>query len=438
MAQSVIRRYRAVALLLLPLVLARLWWQGWRQPGYPRRWRERLGLFEARAATGGADPFWIHAVSVGEVAAAVPLVRAVREAYPTIPVLLTTTTPTGREAAERQLGQSVHHAVFPYDASFALRRFFARYRPRALLVMETEIWPNLVSQCEERRLPVALLNARLSARSAQGYARFPRLTAETLRRLDLILAQSPDDSARFIALGAAADRVQVAGSLKFDVSMPASLHEEAAVLRRALGSDRPIVMAGSVREGEDERIIAIYLELRRELPALALLIAPRHPARFEGVAAQCLATGLCVGRRSAGEPCEGQRLDILVLDTMGELPRFYAAADVAIVGGSLAPLGGQNMLEPAALGVPVVVGPHLYNFAEVAQRLEAGGALRKGRDDREIAAHVRDWLVDGEARDRAGAAARGIVDANRGATRRTLEQLIPLLGAPDAPPQGSG
>jgi 3-deoxy-D-manno-octulosonic-acid transferase len=438
LAQSVIRRYRALALLLLPLVLARLWWQGWRQPGYPRRWRERLGLFEDSIPGGGAAPLWIHAVSVGEVAAAVPLVRALREAYPTIPVLLTTTTPTGREAAERQLGQSVRHAVFPYDASFALRRFFARYRPRALLVMETELWPNLISQCERRGVPVALLNARLSARSARGYARFPRLTAETLRRLDLILAQSADDSARFIALGATPDSVQVAGSLKFDVSMPASLHEEAAVLRRALGTDRPIVMAGSVREGEDERIIAIYLELRRELPTLAFLIAPRHPARFDGVTAQCVATGLRVGRRSAGDPREGQDLDILVLDTMGELPRFYAAADVAIVGGSLAPLGGQNMLEPAALGIPVVVGPHLYNFAEVARRLEAGGALRIGRDDRGITAQVRDWLVDGEARDRAGAAARSIVDINRGATRRTLEQLVPLLGTPDASPRGSG
>lgn len=438
MAESVIHRYRALALLLLPLVLLRLWWQGWRQPGYPRRWRERMGLFDSPASNLGAAPIWVHAVSVGEVAAAVPLVRGLRERYPSIPVLLTTTTPTGREAAERQLGQSVHHAVFPYDATFALRRFFQRYRPRALLVMETELWPNLISQCEQRGVPVALLNARLSARSARGYARFQRLTSVTLACLDVILAQSAEDSARFVALGAPPDRVRVAGSLKFDVSMPASLHEEAAVLRRALGGDRPIVMAGSVREGEEERIITIYRELQHELPALALMLAPRHPARFESVVAQCEATGLRVGRRSAGDPREGEPLDILVLDSMGELPRFYAAADVAIVGGSLAPLGGQNMLEPAALGVPVVVGPHLYNFAEVARRLEAGGALRIGRDDRSIALQVKAWLVDGEARDRAGAAARAIVDANRGATRETLDQLVPLLGTPDALLQASG
>lgn len=438
MAERLIRGYRALVLGLLPLVLLRLWWQGLTQPGYRLRWRERLGLWGAASAEAIRRPVWIHAVSVGEVAAALPIIRALREWDSSLPLLLTTTTPTGRDAAERQLGRGVVHAMFPYDASFVLRRFFRRYQPRALLIMETELWPNLVSHCAALGVPVVVLNARLSARSAERYARFPHLTAGTLRALTAVLAQSGADAERFIALGATPAQVHEVGSLKFDVSMPPSLREEAAAMRRVLGEHRLILMAGSVREGEERRVFDIHLRLRQDFAELVLMIAPRHPSRFEDAVALARETGLRVGRRSAGAPRDGQGIDILVLDTMGELPRFYAAADVALVGGSLAPLGGQNMLEPAALGVPVVVGPHLHNFAEIARRLEAGGALRIGRDDQAIIEHARFWLSDGEARDRAGAAARRIVDENRGATSRTLTFLQPLLHRCDAPPADAG
>jgi 3-deoxy-D-manno-octulosonic-acid transferase len=404
-------------LLLLPSVLCRLWLRGLNNPAYRDRWRERLGIYGRAIRT--EQPIWVHAVSVGEVSAAAPLIRALRTRFPSAPVLVSTTTPTGYDTVTRQFGETVHHVYFPYDLPWVVRRFLDHFRPRMLLLMETELWPNVIHECGLRGTPVVLVNARMSERSAQRYARLRGLTAGMLRGLTRIAAQTAGDAQRLRNLGAPAARIEVTGSLKFDIHLPASVLEEGAAIRRELGINRPIVMAGSTRPDEEEALCAVLHDLRPRFPLALLVIAPRHPERFDSVADACRQAGLRVARRRASEAC-GPGVDVYLVDTMGELLKFYAAADVAFVGGSLAPFGGQNMLEPAALGVPVVTGPHLFNFEEIATKLRAVGALEVGADADAVAAIIATWLVDGERRDAAGAAGKAIVTGNKGATAAVL------------------
>ncbi len=369
-----------------------------------------------------AAPLWIHAVSVGEVAAAAPLVRALREQNQARPILLTTTTPTGRDAVERQFGQGVTHVYFPYDLGFIVRRFLARFRPCGLLLMETELWPNVIAGCRQENLPVMLINGRLSAKSARRYHWLPWLVRPMLASLTHAAMQTLADAERLCALGATPFAVSVTGSLKFDLHVPASIYEEAAALRRHLGPSRPIWMAGSTRLGEEDKLLEIYVMIKSRLPALLFVIAPRHPQRFAEVIELCHRRGLQTRQRSAGMTCP-PATEVLVLDTMGELLRFYAACDVAFVGGSLVPLGGQNVLEPAAVGVPVVTGPHLFNFLEIAEKLVTGGSLKIADDAPAIANIIATWLLDSDARDAAGRSGREIVEANRGATHKVLALL---------------
>ena len=414
------RLYSAIYLSLLPLILLRLWWLGRRNPAYRARWQERLGYYSG--TVNSAAPLWIHAVSVGEVAAAAPLIKALREQNATRAILLTTTTPTGRDAVERQLGQDVTHVYFPYDLEFIVRRFLAHFRPRGLLLMETELWPNVIAVCRQANLPVLLINGRLSAKSARRYRWFQSLCRPMLGSLVQAAVQTAADAQRLCALGAAPAAVVVTGSLKFDLYVPASIYEEAAALRRNLGLSRPIWMAGSTRLGEEDPLLEVYTILKARLPTLLLVLAPRHPERFAEVHELCRRRALQTQLRSAGVAC-APAIEVFVLDTMGELMRFYAACDVAFVGGSLVPLGGQNILEPAAVGVPVVTGPHLFNFLEIAQKLVAGGSLKIADDAHAIADLTAGWLFDSDARDAAGRRGREIVEANRGATQKVLALL---------------
>jgi len=288
-----------------------------------------------------------------------------------------------------------------------------------LLLMETELWPNVIHECGLLDTPIVLVNGRMSEQSAMRYARLRGLTADMLRGLSRIAAQTVADAERLCGLGAPAARVTVTGSLKFDIHLPASVFEEGAAIRRDLGINRPIVMAGSTRPDEEEVMCALLLRLRKRFPATLLVIAPRHPERFDSVADVCRKAGLRVARRRAGDAC-GPEVDVYLVDTMGELLKFYAAADVAFVGGSLAPMGGQNMLEPAALGVPVVTGPHLFNFEEIAAKLSSAGALKIGADAEALATLITAWLGDGERRDAAGAAGKAIVSSNKGATAAVI------------------
>lgn len=415
------RLYSAVLGLALPLILGRFAWQALRNPQYRDRWRQRFGLYGDQVLL--ESPIWIHAVSVGEVGAAAPLIRAIRERFPYRDILITTSTPTGYATVARQFGETVQHVYFPYDVPWMVKRFLHRFQPSMLLLMETELWPNLICECEERKIPVLLVNGRMSERSARRYHYLSGLTSNMLGKLTKVAVQTEADAVRLIALGAPQDRLVVTGSLKFDVHLPASVFEEGASIRRELGTSRPIFMAGSTRPGEEEILLRALRLLRHRFPELLLVLAPRHPERFDSVAELLKREGWRYVRRSTTEQCAATT-EVFLLDTMGDLLRFYAAADVAFVGGSLLPLGGHNVLEPATLGVPVLSGPHVFNFAEIASKLERSGALVTVTDEVTVAAHAGEWLADSNARDVAGRAGREIVAHNRGATLAVLELLI--------------
>ncbi len=412
------RLYTFLLRLLLPLALLRLYWRSLKSPAYRRRVRERLALGPA----GPATQIWIHAVSVGEVQAAEPLIRRLIEHDPPLSVLVTTTTPTGAERLHERLGDSVAHRHTPYDLPGILDRFLSRTTPALLIVMETEIWPNTLAACAERGIPVILANARLSERSAQGYRRLARLTRETLQGFDLIAAQAEPDARRFIALGADPERVQVTGSIKFDLRQPASLLDQAEAMRRVWGGQRPVWVAASTHEGEDGPILAAHQRIRAVLPEALLVLVPRHPERFDRVAELVKRQGLTLARRSRLEPCTPSTA-VFLGDTMGELPVFLAAADAAFMGGSLVPTGGHNLLEAAASGVPVAIGPHHFNFAAITQLLCAEEGALEIADTAALARLMISWLSDATERARIGENGRRVVEANRGA----LDRLMTLI-----------
>jgi len=415
--------YTALLYLLSPLVLLRLAWRGLRAPAYFRRWPERFAFIEPPL---GEHVIWIHAVSVGEVQAAEPLVRALLDRYGEYSILLTTVTPTGSARVRALFDADVAHVYAPYDLPDAVGRFFDRVRPRLAIVMETELWPNLIHACHTRRIPLLLVNARLSQRSLRGYRRVGSLVRSVLGEITWIAAQGESDAAHFLALGADPQRVSVTGNLKFEQRVAPSLLERATVLRRDLGTSRPVWIAASTHEGEDEQVLEVLHELRRTLPDCLLVIVPRHPERFQAVADLCRRRGFGVRLRSEQIPC-GEDVSVFIGDSMGELTLFYAAADVAFVGGSLVRQGGHNLLEPAALGIPVVTGPHVFNFTEIVQLLTAAGACRKVESVAGLERAVREWLLDANARHTAGEHGREVIAKNRGALDAVLELIAQQL-----------
>ncbi|MCP5438944.1 MAG: lipid IV(A) 3-deoxy-D-manno-octulosonic acid transferase [Chromatiaceae bacterium] len=412
--------YTLLLYLVFPLVLLRLLWRSIKAPAYRERWLERLGLFTPPGAWGG---LWIHAVSVGEVQAVLPLIRQLLADNPGLPITVTTTTPTGSARVVEQLGEQVFHVYFPYDLPLALTGFIRRVRPRVLLMVETEIWPNLLHCCRRHGVYTLLANARLSARSAQRYARLGRFTRDTFSHIDCIAAQTEADAARFRALGVAADRVFVTGSIKFDIRIPASLEEQVEVLRREWGG-RPVWVAGSTHEGEDELVLQAHHQVLSSFPNALLILVPRHPERFERVAGLCKREHLKLARRSR-HGSYGTQTQVYLGDTMGELPVVIGSADVAFIGGSLVPTGGHNMLEAAAQGVAVCFGPHVFNFAAISELLVAEGAARRVGDEVELAQQVIAWFRDASARAEAGENGRRVVRQNRGALARLIG-LLPL------------
>ena len=416
------RLYTALIVGAAPLVLLNLARRGLRNRAYWRRWGERFG----RGALPEDCPVWVHAVSVGEVQAAVPLVRLILERYPGLRVVVTTTTPTGSERVRAAFDHEVEHVYAAYDLPGAVGRFLDRARPRLAVFMETELWPNTLRLCAERAIPVVLANARLSERSARGYARFPGVVGPMLGRIGAIAAQARPDADRFLALGVPGERVQVTGSLKFDVPLPASLREQAEALRRQWGADRSVWVAASTHEGEEKRILEAFERLLQHCPDSLLVLVPRHPERFARVLALARRKGFRVVQRTrAGE--DAKQAQVFLGDTMGELPLFFAAADVAFVGGSLVPTGGHNLLEPAALGVPVLFGPHVFNFAEVSGMLVERAAGRQVRGARELAALVCELFQDPDRRHAMGESGREAVVENRGALERLMAVLEPHL-----------
>lgn len=415
--------YTLLWCLALPLVLSRLWWRGRKEPGYRRNWAERLGFYGRRGP--GGHTLWVHAVSVGETRAAEPLVDALMAAYPDSRIVLTCMTPTGRETGNALFarhGERVVQAYLPYDIPFMLSRFIRHFVPRVCILMETEVWPNLVATCGER-VPVALVNARLSERSLRRGRRYGSLMTDAAKALALVAAQTEADAARIATLGAR--DVHVTGSVKFDVVAPEAALATGAWLRAKIGA-RPVLLCASTRDGEEAMILEACAGLLA-LPAKPLLmLVPRHPQRFDDVAALAAARGLSLARRSqlGAAPIDSQ---VLLGDSMGEMFAYYAACDVAFIGGSLLPLGGQNLIEACALGKPVLVGPHTFNFAQATEEAIATGGALCVADAIQLVSKARDLLMDAGARDAMGAKAQAFSSRHRGATVRTVGLLRHII-----------
>ncbi|MGX5727101.1 lipid IV(A) 3-deoxy-D-manno-octulosonic acid transferase [Metapseudomonas otitidis] len=404
----------------LPLVALRLAWRAWRAPAYARRIGERFALGLPPLKPGG---IWVHAVSVGESIAAAPMVRELMARHPDLPITLTCMTPTGSERIQALFGDRVQHCYLPYDLPWAASRFLDRVRPKLAVIMETELWPNHIHQCARRRIPVVLANARLSARSARGYARFARLTAPMLAELDWIAVQTEAEAERFRQLGARPECVGVTGSIKYDLTIDPALPARAAELRAAWGaSGRPVWIAASTHAGEDEIILAAHRAVLARRPDALLILVPRHPERFTSVYELSRQSGFASQRRSSGESVTAQT-QVLVGDTMGELLFLYALADSAFVGGSLVPNGGHNLLEPAALGKPVLSGPHLFNFLEIAAQLRDAGALLEVDGAEALARDVEALWADAARAAAMRDAGLGVLRANQGALERLLAGL---------------
>ncbi|MGO2768247.1 lipid IV(A) 3-deoxy-D-manno-octulosonic acid transferase [Pseudomonas taetrolens] len=410
----------------LPLVAIRLWLRARKAPAYAKRIGERFAVNLPALHPGG---IWVHAVSVGESIAAAPMIRALLKRYPELPITVTCMTPTGSERIQAMFADEprIQHCYLPYDLPWAAARFLARVQPKLAVIMETELWPNHIHQCAKRGIPVALANARLSARSAKGYARFAGLTRPMLEEMSLIAVQTETEAERFRQLGARPECVEVTGSIKFDLSIDPQLLIKACELRESWqAQERPVWIAASTHEGEDEIVLNAHRQLLANYPDALLILVPRHPERFNAVFERCQREGFASVRRSTGEPVNA-RTQVLVGDTMGELLLLYALADSAFVGGSLVPNGGHNLLEPAALAKPVLSGPHLFNFFEIAAMLREAGALEEVEDAQGLALAVQRLFELPQDAQRMAQAGLNVMQANQGALQRLLDGLARLL-----------
>ncbi|MBS3804808.1 MAG: lipid IV(A) 3-deoxy-D-manno-octulosonic acid transferase [Oleiphilaceae bacterium] len=405
--------------LVLPFILLHLWWQGRKTPEVRAQWRQRLGY----APRLPKPVIWVHAVSVGETIAAAPLVKALLDRDPEMPILMTAMTLTGTQRAKALFGNQVHYAFAPYDTPGAVRRFLDRVRPRVLVIMETELWPNLITFSRERSVPVFLINARLSERSGRRYERVPSLARPLFQSLTWIAAQAREDASRFVRNGADAEAVSVTGSIKFDVEINDETRRAAAALRQeVLGQSRPVWIAASTHVGEDEQVLAAHQAVLAQHADALLILVPRHPERFDPVAALVAKEGFSLARRSAGE--SALTCQVYMADTMGELMMLFGASDMAFVGGSLIERGGHNPLEPAAWGLPLLSGPHVFNFAVIFDRLTDGDALVPVDDSLSLA-HQVNQLIEDPVRARAlGANALAVVEANRGALQKVVNGVL--------------
>jgi 3-deoxy-D-manno-octulosonic-acid transferase len=416
--------YLVLSWVAIPLLAAHLFWRSLSVPGYRRRIPERFGL---RLPPRPVRPsLWVHAVSVGEVQAAAPLIRALLREYPGMPLVVTTMTPTGSDRVRALFGGQVINTYVPYDLVGAVRRFLDWAEPRLAIVMETELWPHLYAQCGQRGLPLVLASARISPRSVARYRRLLPLFRDTLSHGIVIAAQSTADAARFAELGAAPERTHVTGNIKFDVELPSDISARGAVLRGEQAPGRPVWIAASTHEGEEQAVLAAHRLVRRVHPGALLLLVPRHPERFNSVGALLEREGFGYVMRSSGGRCT-PATEVFLGDSMGELTQFYAAADVAFVGGSLVKVGGHNLLEPAALGVPALTGPHNFNAADIAAQLIEAGAVDVVGDAGALAERVSALLTDAGERERRAAAGHQVLGENRGSLARLLALVRPLL-----------
>jgi 3-deoxy-D-manno-octulosonic-acid transferase len=413
--------YSVIFYLLTPVILLRLLYRAIEAPAYTERWLQRFGFFTP--SESGRETIWLHAVSVGETLAAVPLVKALQANYPGHRLLISCMTPTGSERIIAAFGNSVDHSYAPYDTPDAVARFIQRVQPKILIIMETELWPNTVAACYKRQIPVILANARLSEKSARGYGRVSGLSRPMFSQLTAVAAQHGDDGARFTALGLPEANLYISGNIKFDLDLNAQLRQSAETLRQQWSgaSQRSILLAASTHRGEDEIILQAFSLIKQSIDNALLVLVPRHPERFNPVADLCLDAGYSLARRSSNDQVEP--VDILLGDTMGELMTFFGACDIAFVGGSLVANGGHNMIEPAAWGKPTLSGLSVFNFAEVSRLLAEAGGLTLVEDADVLAKTVIELFENPDQAQQMGQQAQSVAEANRGA----LDKLLTVI-----------
>ncbi|KLV05699.1 3-deoxy-D-manno-octulosonic acid transferase [Photobacterium ganghwense] len=416
--------YTLLLCLASPVLLFGLYKKKPGKPTFGSRWKEHFGF---TPPVRGQRPIWVHAVSVGESIAAIPVIKALKAAYPDTPIVVTTTTSTGAQQVEK-LGDLVEHRYMPIDFAWCVRGFLRAVRPSAMLIMETELWPNTLATVHSAGIPVIVMNARLSARSATRYQRFQPVFKLIARHLDHILCLHQDDADRFARLGIAASRLTVTGSVKFDIHIDESIRKQAQQLRTVLGSARPVWVAASTHKGEDEQVLEAFAAVRHQHPDSLLILVPRHPERFDQVEQLCLAQSLRCVRRT-GDQAVTPETQVYLADTMGEMLLFLGAADITFMGGSLIGdrVGGHNMLEPAAMGKPTLTGPSFYNFADITQQLRDAGALEVCQDARDLGERLSVLLAAPEQRQCMSQAALNVVRQNQGAVNKTLTVLATLL-----------
>ena len=415
--------YLLISYVAAPFVALVLIWKGFGNREYFERFEERFGFGRTRV---DADSIWVHAVSVGEVTAATPLIRRLMAAHPGTPVVVTTVTPTGAQRVADLFGDAVVHSYAPYDMPGSVARFFERMRPKIAIIMETELWPNLWAECGKRDVPLVLANARVSPRSVHRYRRFVGLFRWALSYGIVIAAQSEADAERFLSLGSLPERTRVVGNIKFDYELPKGVDEEGRRLRQSLGAGRPVWIAASTHAGEETAALDAARQIRTHVPDALLVLVPRHPKRFAEVEGILRGKGTRYVTRSSGVTGDAGT-EVFYGNTLGELLVFYAASDVAFVGGSLVPIGGHNLLEPAALGRPVLTGPHNFNAEDVAQIMVEEGGVTLVEDSAALAGAVLALFADEAARAAQGERARRAVVMNRGSLDRLMALLEPLI-----------
>lgn len=402
--------YSAFFYLLLPFLVIRLLWKSRLNPAYRQRMMERFGFVPVRFK----QSIWVHAVSVGESLVAIALIKKLRVEYPDIPVVVTTMTPTGAARIKAALGESVTHAYVSYDVPSAVNRFLNSVRPTIAIVVETELWPNFFTVCCQRNIPIVIANGRLSVNSFQGYKSIIFATRYMLSKVTLLMAQGQADADRFRALGMSSDKIVVTGNIKFDLEIPLDIVERGKLLRAEIASNRPVWIAASTHNGEEEVVLRAHQYIRASYKNALLILVPRHPERFTAVADLTKDSGFTVIRRSLANSCS-EETAVYLADTMGEMFLLYAAADVAFVGGSLVPIGGHNILEPAALAKPIITGLQLFNFTDISNLLVQADALMKINDADTLAQAVADYFAHPELAKQKGESALQVVKANRGA-----------------------
>jgi 3-deoxy-D-manno-octulosonic-acid transferase len=405
-------KYTFLLWLLLPYVFFHLFWRARKQVAYLNHIPERFGFYTAKS---DKPVIWLHTVSVGETRAAASLVQRLQTTYPDHQLLLTHTTPTGREASEQLYGDKVMRVYLPYDYPFAVKRFLRHFRPRTGVLLETEIWPNLIHHSRLAKVPLLLLNARLSEKSFARYSRFPNLSLASLCQLQSVSAQTEEDASRLRKLGT--QNISVMGNLKYDIEPPPAMLTIGKQLRNLFGSDRPVFLAASTREGEEEILLEALKQL--DVPALLIVIVPRHPQRFDVVAALLTKKNFQFQRRSENRPVAPQT-QVVLGDSMGEMFGYYAACDTAFIGGSLLSYGGQNLIEACAVGKPVIIGPHTYNFSQASNLAVDGGAAMRVKDVNELVANLQELLAHPQRMVQMGEAGLTFVKANQGATDRAM------------------